>query len=146
MNDFARTLDDAMQFALTRGVEDMNLQMTERVAQAWEKAGNWRILAVMMWLRRLSHIERDDPDRFMDLLPRAVDLVLRFMGKRFIGIFFDGLGLLVRHDENKVIEIARMARNSTYSSKGRTEAAIFGISGAHYYDPDRYEKIEDMDF
>ena len=146
MNDFAKILDDAMQFALTRGVEDMGLQQAERVAQAWESAGQWRILAVMMWLRKLSHIERSDPEKLMEVLPGAVDFVLRFMGKRFIGIFFDGLGLLVRHDEHKVIEVARMARNSAYSSKGRTEAAIFGISGAHYYDPARYDKIEDMDY
>lgn len=145
MNELASTLHDAMNVAIRRGVEDFDHRQAEAVAAAWEAAGPWRPLMVLMWLRILGQLERDEPERLMEHLRGAIDFVFRFMGKRSTGVFFDGLALLVRFDEQTHVKILRLAQSSPYATRGRMEAAVHGMTGSHYFDPDRYARIADLD-
>ena len=139
-------LEKKIMKVMENGFEELSREETIEIAHAWEAAGNMRMLALLMWLRRISqYVESSDEDEINHYLKNSIDFCFKFFGKRFIGLFFDGIGLVFSYNSTKMISIARMANESPYATKGRIEAAIFGISGSHYYHPDQVKNFELMD-
>lgn len=137
---FSKVLDRNFDFILDRGVEDLDYSAAQSIADAWERAGSWRLAMLMMFLRKIGR----HPD-IDTALPRGIDFVFRFMGVRFIGLFFDGLCSIYRYDTVKAKALYRICKHSPYHSLAKEEAALYGMTGSHYYNPERYESIEQMD-
>ena len=126
-----------MVHSMRHGVASLTGQSLHDIAQAWENAGQWRILVILLWMRRIAPNRNNH-----DALANAIDFVLRFLGKRFIGIFFDALGGLFDHRQEEMGMLIEIAKDSTYASPGKLQAAIYGLSGSHYYNVDRYNDID----
>lgn len=137
---FIDVLESSFVYSLNYGTETFSEESIASISSAWEEAGTWRFLVVMLWARRL-HIHKDN----MDKMGYAIDFVFRFLGKRFIGVFFDLVGGIYGHKPRESAVLIEVAKKSAYVTNGRLQAAIFGLSGAHYYNRDRYLEIELID-
>lgn len=137
---FMEVLEAAMTHAIRFGVQSLEGKSLTDIAQAWENAGQWRMLVILMWMRRLSPSRND-----VQAISNAIDFAFRFLGKRSIGLFFDAMGGFFEHRQEEMSMMIQIARESNYASPGKLQAAIFGLSGSHYYNVDRYAEFDRMD-
>lgn len=137
---FIEVLESSFIHSVRYGVNTLGDESVAQFFKAWEEAGNWRFLVVMLWVRRL-YPHKDNLDRVRN----AIDFVFRFLGKRFIGVFFDLIGGMYEHKPRDAAVLIEAAKNSAYASNGRLQAAVFGLSGSHYYNHNRYQEIELID-
>lgn len=126
--------------ALRYGVDTIEGKSLTNISSAWENAGQWRFLVILLWARRIGPHRHD-----REKMAHAIDFAFRFLGKRFIGIFFDILGGFYDHKQEEMTVLIEIAKESKYMSNGRIQAAIFGLSGSHYYNHQRYAEIDLVD-
>lgn len=139
-NSFIDILESAFIHAVRHGTDSLGKDSIASISAAWEEAGSWRFLVVMLWVRRL-YPNKDHHDR----VGNAIDFVFQFLGKRFIGVFFDHMGGMYEYKARDAAVLIEIAKRSKYVSNGRLQAAIFGLSGSHYYNRNRYLEIELLD-
>lgn len=138
--NYATVLDKGLELAIEKGVEDIDFKTKTEIAEAWEHAESWRFAMVLMWARRISRHSDEE-----EALHRSIDFAFKFLGVRFVGLFFDVLCTLFHHDPEQTKRIYQIARQSPYITKANEEAALFGMTGSHYYSPERYRQIENLD-
>lgn len=126
------------------GAEALTDRDSKSVALAWEGMGGQRMLFLMMWLRRLAQgLEASESEgRQEAIIQNAIDFAFRYFGLRFIGLFFDGLGLLFRHNSTDQLQCLALAKESPYATRTRLNAAVLGMSGTHYYYEERYQELQ----